>query len=351
MAISQNGDSRPSDGSKLSPEHRRDIQEGITSASRMPEDEAAAAVKEDESAAHESQPAKDGTEVCQTKPLSDNNHRGTPVAIALDFSNDGHCAQHQTYSRPQESDQTPSFPCSPKPNSVRIILYDTPHVFTTPRLSTNAILPGMHGYPESDSNVRLEACADCTENPKLELSAFTLSRQRTVRGTNNASVSSKPSSKTGVRPKEIFKSHQPSLDQFDDQSKNNSASKVFDAGKIEPLVDRKPSSSTLDYPSYIKDLSQKTYRGAYSINVLDLFALWDRTSPQARLNFGSNIMSENDELSDQERSWRRVFVEKVFTGILHTLHLREKMYIFYTVPCSVGYTWQPNNTLQGESFM
>jgi hypothetical protein len=351
MAKRQDGDIRPADGSKLVPEDRRDSQEGIASASYMQEDKAAASVKEDEGAAHASQPAKDGADVSQAKPLSSNDHRGTPVAIALDFSNDGQCAQHQTYSQPQVPDQMPPFSCSPKPNSVRIILYDTPNVFTAPRRSTTAILPGMIGYPESDSNVKLEACADCTKYPKLDLSALAMSRQRTIRDTHNASVSSKPSSKTGVRPKEVFKSHQPSLDQFDGQSKNNSACQGFNAGKIEPSVDGKASSSSLDYYPSTRDLSQKTYRGAYSLNILDLFALWDRTSPQASLNFGSNMMGENDELSDQERSWRRVFLEKMFVGILHTLHLREKMYIFYTVPCSIGYTWHPNNSLQGESFM
>jgi hypothetical protein len=188
MANPQDGDIRPANGSNLAREDRRDSQEGIASASHMQENQAAASVEEDEGAADASQAAKDGTDVSQAKPLSSNGHRETPVAIALDFSNDGQCAQRQTYSQPQVPDQTPPFPCSPKPNSVRIILYDTPNVFTAPRPSTPAILPGMIGYPESDSNVKLEACADCIKSPKLNLSALAMSRQRTIRDTDKFQV-------------------------------------------------------------------------------------------------------------------------------------------------------------------
>ncbi|KAF7513979.1 hypothetical protein GJ744_006593 [Endocarpon pusillum] len=206
----------------------------------------------------------------------------------------------------------------------------------------------MIGYPELNSDVKLEACVDCIKYPKLDLSALAMSRQRSSRDTDNASVSSKPSSKTGVIPKGVFKSHQPSLNQSDGQSKKNLTSLDFDGGKTEPSVDEKASSSSPCHSLYPRDFSQKTYRGAYSINIDDLFALWDRTSPQASLNFGSNMMSENDELSDHLQFLKRGPFGEVFRGILHTVHLREKMYIFYTVPCSIVYTWQSNNSLEVE---
>ena len=291
------------------------------------------------------------------------------VATALDFYSDGTCKLHETHARPCQPHELPPFLCPIQPNTLRVIFFDTHDVFDNPSRAVSSSRSDLFRNVDCQNHAQLTTCEVCTKVQGPDLSAQAMSKlqdlhQQGADREPGAVVSTAQDSVSETVPKsaptlpEKATSDSPTPD-VEETAKVNSMDapcpKPFTGNAAEeqaPIAGRatSPASSLLRIESSEADVSNdhhKTYRGAYGINSLELFALWDRSSHDISLPLGSNIISQAETPTEMDRVLARTAILSQDYSMIHSLNLKGQMSRFYTVPASVKYRWQ-SQALQGR---